>query len=109
MLRVELRTHLRALEQLAVDVIELRQILLVADLVLKACPPVHGDGAELHLDAHHALLIVQEDGRFHDEVQAAVAVGLGLGDVVLALEERDIVMLQKGVGKLVDIRREGAR
>ena len=88
--------------------IELRQILLVADLVLKACPPVHGDGAELHLDAHHALLIVQEDGRFHDEVQAAVAVGLGLGDVVLALEERDIVLLQKGVGELVDIRREGA-
>ena len=41
---------------------------------------------------------MQEDGRFHDEVQAAVAVGLGLGDVVLALEERDIVLLQKGVG-----------
>jgi len=30
--RVKLRAHLRALEQLAVDVIELRQILLVADL-----------------------------------------------------------------------------
>ena len=106
--RVKLRTHLRALEQLAVDVIELRQILLVADLVLKACPPVHGDGAELHLDAHHALLIVQEDGRFHDEVQAAVAVGLGRGNVVLALEERNVVLLQKGIGELVDIRREGA-
>ena len=47
---------------------------------------------------------MQKNGRFHDQVKAAVSVGLGLGDVVLPLEERDIVLAQKGVGQLVDIR-----
>ena len=73
------------LAQIAADILRCIALELVIYLVLKACPPVHGDGAELHLDAHHALLIVQEDGRFHDEMQAAVAVGLRVCDVVLAL------------------------
>ena len=60
-------------------------VLFIADLMLQTCPPIHRDRAELHLDPHEPLLVVQEDGRFDDEMEAAVAVGLGVCDVVLAL------------------------
>ena len=53
--------------------------------MLKAGPPIHRDRAELHLDLHEPLLVMQEDGRFDDEVEAAVAVGLRVCNVVLAL------------------------
>ena len=53
--------------------------------MLKTGPPIHRDRAELHLDLHEPLLVVQEDGRFDDEMEAAVAVGLRVCDVVLAL------------------------
>ena len=32
-------------------------IFLVFKLVLKACPEVHSDGAELHLDPHKFFLV----------------------------------------------------
>ena len=38
-------------------------------------------------------------------MEAAVAVGLGVCDVVLAFDERDVVLPQQRVGELVDVRR----
>ena len=51
---------------------------------------------------------MEEDWGLHDEVQAAVAVGLGVCDIVLSLEEGDVVLLQKGLRQLIDVRRVGA-
>ena len=51
---------------------------------------------------------MQENGRLYHQVQAPVAIGLGVFDVVLPLKEDDIVLAQKGLCQHIDIRREGA-
>ena len=73
--------------------------------MLETGPPVHRDRAELDLDLHEPFLIVQEDGGLHDQVQAAVAVGLGVCDIVFAFDERNIILAQQRVGQFIDVRR----
>ena len=75
---------------------------LVAQLVFQAGPEVHGDGADLYLHGQNELAFAQKHRHLHNQVQAAVAVWLGRGDVVARLYQPDIVLsgeqLADGVG-----------
>ena len=70
-------------------------------------PEFHGDGAQLHLHLHEPLFVLQEDGDLHDEVEAAVAVGLGILDIILAPDQPDVVLLQETVRQHIDVVYEG--
>ena len=48
----------------------------------------------------------QEDRHLHDEVQALVAIRLGLGDVVLDLDDRDVRLIAEHLGDPVHVRGE---
>ena len=73
-----------------------------------ARPRIHGDGAQLDLDVHHLFLVGEEDRHRHDQMQAAVAIFLRIGDVVLAADQRDVILLHERVGDAVDIVHKGA-
>ena len=71
--------------------------------MLEARPKIHGDRAELDLDAHGALPVRKKDGDLHDHVIAAVAVLLGFADVVLDLKHGDVVLAGEHLGDRVDV------
>ena len=106
---VPLSTLVSALFQVIGEQVQLvwGQVLFVAQLMLKACPEVHGDGAELHLSLHKALLVLKENGHSHDKVETSVPVGLGVLYVVLFLDESNVVLLKEAVGEAVDVLDEG--
>ena len=79
-------------------------ILLIANLVFQAGPPIHRNRAELHLHLHRFFLIVQVDRRFHDQVQTAIAVWLGILNIVLPLDQHNVILAEKGVCQHIDIR-----
>lgn len=81
----------------------------VAQLVLQRGPEIHGDGAQLDLDVHHFFLVGEEDRHRHDQMQAAVAVFLRIGDVVLAADQCDVVLLHERVGDAIDIVHQRSR
>lgn len=54
------------------------------------------------------FLVGEEDRHRHDQMQAAVAVFLRIGDVVLAADQRDVVLLHERVGDAIDIVHKGA-
>ena len=102
-LLVEHADALRAQAQLGNHVLLLRHALFVLHLVFQAGPEIHGDGANLHLHGQLALLVGKEHRNAHNQVQAAIAVGLGALDVVLAGDQLHVVLAQKRLRKLVDI------
>ena len=83
-------------------------VVLVIDLVLEAGPEVHGDGAELHLDRHVLRPAGEEHRDLDDRVEALVAVGLGLGDVVLDLDHGDVGLIAEHAEDRVDVGHEAA-
>ena len=83
-------------------------VLFVPDFVLGAGPQIHGQGAQLHLHLHGLLLVVQENRHRDNQVQTPVAIGLGILEIVLALNQGDIVLAQEALGQHVDIRLKGA-
>ena len=91
-----------AILQLAVgiDALDLA-FRLVLQVVLEARPEVHGDGAQLNLDRHHLLGIEEIHGNADDHVQAAVPVGLGVGDIVLDRDDFQIVLTLQQVEQVV--------
>ena len=72
-------------------------------------PEVHGDGADLDFAAHGAHLIGEIDRDFHDHVIAAVAVFLGLLDVVLDGDDPHVRLVGEHAGDLVDVVDVGAQ
>ena len=107
---VQLGAGSRALEEFFDEaVVDVRgQFFFVFELVLQAGPEVHGDGAQLDFDLHVALFVLQEDRHGNDQVETAVAVRLRVLDVVFAVDELDVVLLQDAVGDGVDVLREAA-
>ena len=75
----------------------LRNILLIAYLMLKASPPVHGDGPELHLHLHHLLPVVEEYRYLYYKMEAPVTVGLRILDIVLLLHQLDVILLKESL------------
>lgn len=67
-------------------------IVLVEDLVFKACPEIHSDGPDLKLDNDGNGAGRQEHGNFDDHTEALVAVGLGVADEVLDLDDANVVL-----------------
>ena len=78
-------------------------IRLIAQLVFQAGPEVHGDRAQLQFDAHGLGRFGQEDRHFEDEVQAAVTVGLGVFNVILFLDQRQVILPHEHIRHRVDI------
>src|SRR5699024_11112145 len=65
---------------------------LVVDLVLQTGPEVHGDRADLDFADDRHRSAVEEHGHLEDRVQAAIAIRLRVGDVVLDLDDPDVVL-----------------
>ena len=60
--------------------------------MLERSPVVHRNGANLHFDRHHLLVVHEVHGHAHDNVQAAVPVGLGVLDIVLHAHDFKVVL-----------------
>lgn len=56
--------------------------LFVTDLVFQGCPEIHADGTDLDFRTHRSFPFCKENGNFDDHMITAVAVGLGILDVV---------------------------
>ena len=76
--------------------------------MLEARPEVHGDGSQLNFDRHHLLGIEEVHGNANDHVQAAVPVGLGVGDIVLDRDDFQVVLTLQQVEQVVHVADIGA-
>ena len=85
-----------------------RKIVLIVELVLKACPEIHRDRSELYFDLHVALLVLKEDRHLDDQVKASISARLRILDIVLSCDQGDVVLCEKSTCDLIDIIREGA-
>ena len=81
----------------------MRVIVLIGKLMFQARPKIHGNGANLHFHLHFFPFIGKKYGDFHNQVQTAVAVGLGITDIIFLFDERNIVLHQKRIGNPIDI------
>ena len=95
--------HVGALPQLVHDLLGNLLGGLVADAVLQRGPEVHGDGANLNLHRREQLAVGHVHRHVHHDVQTAVAVGLGILDVILFQNQRDVVLRQQQIGDAVDV------
>ena len=82
-----------ALFQFGFDFCIYRQIFLISDGVLKACPEVHSDCTELYLHRYMDLFFRKEYRQPDRQVQTAVAVGLWVGNVVLLCDYLNIRLI----------------
>ncbi len=73
---IPLSAGIGALFQFSFDFSIYRQVFLIADGMLKACPEVHSDCTELYLHRHMDLFFRKEYRQPDRQVQTAVAVGL---------------------------------
>ena len=93
-----------------VDALELH-ILLVLQRVLQRRPEVHGDSAQLDFYGNILLAIQEIHRHLHDDVKAAIPIGLGIGDVVLHLHDLQVVLKGKHLHQrtnVVDVRNDDA-
>ena len=90
---VPLSAGIGALFQFGFDFCIYRQIFLIADGVLKACPEVHSDGTELYIHRYMDLFFRKEYRQPDRQVQTAVAVGLWVGNVVLLCDYLNIRLI----------------
>ena len=67
--------------------------------MLKRRPEIHGNGAQLHLHLHRALLALEENGHLDDEMQTAIPARLGRGHVVAALDEPHVILGKQRFGQ----------
>ena len=75
-LTIPLSAGIGALFQFSFDFGIYWQIFLIADGMLKACPEVHRDGAELYLHRHMDLFLRKEYRQPDRQVQTAIAIWL---------------------------------
>ena len=78
-------------------------IFLVLDLMFQTCPEVHSDGSDLHLRLYFLCGLGKKDGNAYDQMKTAVAVGLGILDIVFSLDQPNIVLLGQGIGQKINI------
>ena len=75
--------------------------------MLKACPKVHGYCSELYLNLHVLFFLGQIDGNLNDKMKASVSGVLGSFNIILALNDPDIVLSLKTIGKHINIINKG--
>ena len=71
--------------------------------MFQACPEIHRDCAELDFYFHVFFPVGQEDGDVQDQVEASIAVLLGIFDVVLLAHQDNIVLFDEKLSQTVDI------
>ena len=85
------------------DEIGVLDILFVFDLMLQTGPEIHGNGAELHFYFHMTFAFGKENRNADDEMQAAVADYLGITDVIIGLQQRNIILFNEAGSHRIDI------
>ena len=71
--------------------------------MLQTGPEVHGNGTYLDLRPHGSLSLGEEYRDFYDHVVAAVAVALGILDIILYAQHGDIVLVGQQFCHDIDI------
>ena len=75
-LTIPLSAGIGALFQFSFDFSIYRQVFLISDGMLKACPEVHSDCTELYLHRHTDLFFSKEYRQPDRQVQPAIAIWL---------------------------------
>ena len=76
--------------------------------MLQGSPEVHGDGADLDFHRHRNAAFLQEHRDLDDEVEAPVAVGLGLLDVVPRAQQLHVILAGQQIRHGVHVLHIGA-
>ncbi len=105
---VGLSNNVRALLQFVNHAVRHLAAGFVVDLMLQAGPEVHRDGSQLHFHPHHLFSVGEKDRNLQHQMVAAVAVGLGVFDVVLFFDDYQIVLTGQHLSHGVDVLDEGA-
>lgn len=71
--------------------------------MLKACPEVHHDGADLHLDGHRHCTRGEKDRDFNNRVQTLIAIRLRVGDAIFDFENPNIILRSQGIQNRVGV------
>ena len=104
---IQLSAQIRAMPKLPLCGLVKWNILFIPQLVFKAGPRIHGNGAQLDLRPHDSLFMLKEDRHGDDQMKASLAVGLRMLDIILGLDQRDVVLLQKRLRQHVDVFNKG--
>ena len=76
--------------------------------MLQTCPEIHCDRADLHLHFHVTGLVREKDRHTDDHVVTTVTVGLGVLDIILKIQDRDVILLCQRMRQPIDIVHIGA-
>ena len=105
---IDLVDEVGAAFELGGDAFRIGDLFLIFDLVLKSGPKFHGDGAELDLNRNVFTSLGKIDRDGDNEMQTAVAVLLGMGDVVFFDVDGDVFLSFDHICEGVDVIEEGA-
>ena len=84
-----------------------RNVLFITELMLQACPEIHGNGPKLYLHIDKFLRLLEDDRHLDDKMKTPVSAGLWLLDVIFFLNQNDVILSQKAFCDLINILREG--
>ncbi|CDN43948.1 hypothetical protein BN871_DW_00140 [Paenibacillus sp. P22] len=102
-LEVQRGGRIRRLLELAKQMLGDGLVVFVIQLVLEACPEIHRNRADLHLDEHLLLTIRHVDRHLDQKMEALIAVRLGMGDIILDLHDGEILLHLEHVVDQVNI------
>ena len=71
--------------------------------MIHAGPEIHSYGADLYLHTHIFLLLGEKYRNFHNQMQAPVAVGLWILNIILLPDKRNIILLEQHVRNGINI------
>ena len=97
---VPLSAGIGALFQLSFDFSIYRQVFLIADGMLKACPEVHSDCTELYLHRHMDLFFRKEYRQPDRQVQTAIAIWFRVWNIIFLCDNFNVRLIFKHFAKI---------
>ncbi len=82
-------------------------LILVVENMLHAGPEIHSERSHLNLDLHPALSLQESKRHSHDQMQALIAIGFRVLNIVLNLQNREVFPLLEMLQQTVNILNEG--
>ena len=92
-LTVPFSAGIGALFQLSFDFSIYRQVFLIADGMLKACPEVHRDCTELYLHRHMDHFFRKEYRQPDRQVQTAIAIWLRVLNIIFLRDDFNVRLI----------------